>query len=86
MMTDITRLTLHVFVEGMGVPMAEVISAEWGPWYEEIVQRLVMANGDALDVISPAMPSYDRAVVLRAAMIVRQLIRSTMPEDEPCAM
>ncbi len=86
-MNDTTKLTLLVFVEGMGVPLRDVLSAEWGPWYEEIVQRLVLANGDALDVISPAMPSYDRAMVLRAAMIVRQLIsRSAMPEDEPCAM
>lgn len=81
MMTDTTKLTLLVFVEGLGVPVRDVVSAEWGPWYEEIVERLVLADGDALDVINAHMNTQDRALILRAGNIVRRLSRPITQEE-----
>lgn len=75
MMTDITRTTLLVFCEHLGVPLRDVLARE--EWFERLVERLIAAGGDPFDVITPDTSDRDRTLIFRAAALLR---RTVVPE------
>lgn len=76
MITDTTRLTLLVFVEHLGVPLREVLASDREAWYERVIERLVAAEGDALDVLTLTTTDPDRNIIMRAGALVRCLLAS----------
>ena len=81
MITDTVRLTLLLFVDKLGVPLREVLSVERMAHYERIVERLVAANGDALDVLTADTTDLDRALIIKAAALVRCQLNFHQHED-----
>lgn len=81
MITDTTRLTLLLFVDQLGEPLRDVLDSTRLDHYERIVERLVAANGDALDVLTADTSDPDRVLILKAAALVRCRLPSFPAEE-----
>lgn len=81
MITDTTRLALLLFVDQMGEPLRETLSAERLSWCERITERLVAAHGDALDVLTATTADEDRRLILKAAALMRSQFDEPLSEE-----
>lgn len=80
MITDLSHLTLVLWVHQMGVPLLTVLEDE--PHYERLTARLLAAHGDALDVITATTTTPERAQLLRAGALMRVMLdHPSLPEE-----
>lgn len=80
MITELSHLTLVLWVHQMRVPLLTVLENE--SHYERLTARLLAAHGDALDVLTATTTTPERALILRAAALVRVLLANPAPPEE----
>ena len=80
MNTELSHLTLVLWVHQMGVPLLAVLEEE--AHYERLTARLLAAHGDALDIVTANTTTPERALILRAAALLRVLLAHPTPPEE----
>lgn len=75
---ELDRITLLVW--SRLVPLADVLTH--ADHYERLTRRLIVANGDAMDILTAQTSSPDRAIILKAAALVRGLLTDQSPPEE----
>lgn len=79
MISESERLAILVFVGQLGLPLEQVLAPGQTPRYERMIERLIAANGDALDVFTADTSDLERCMLLKAGVLVRHWLAQPNP-------